>query len=278
MVDEIADLGASHVALVVTWAQRDVRSSRIARSGETIDDAVLEAAIARAHRRGLAVVVFPILTVERTAPGQWRGTVDPEDRDAWWLDYERFILHYAGIAAARKTAALLVGSELGSTETWRDRWYHLLSRVERVYDGALIYSANWDHYPMVSFWARLDAVGVTGYFRLTEDNDASQAELTRAWRRRRAELEAFAAEQGKPLWITEVGYRSADGAAIDPWDYTREAEVDLEEQRRCYAAFIDAWTGSSLAGAFFWNWYDDGERGYTPRGKPAEQLLRDWYR
>lgn len=278
MVDEIADLGASHVALVVTWAQRDVRSSSIAPSSETIADAVLEAAIARAHRRGLKVVVFPILTVERTAPGQWRGTVDPEDRDAWWLDYERFILHYAGIAAAENTAALLVGSELGSTETWRGRWYHLLSRVERVYDGALVYSANWDHYPMVSFWARLDAVGVTGYFRLTEDDDASQKELTHAWKQRRAELERFAAEHGKPLWITEVGYRSANGAAIDPWDYTREAEADVEEQRRCYAAFIEAWTGSGLEGAFFWNWYDDGERGYTPRGKPAEKLLRDWYR
>lgn len=281
MVDELADLGASHVALVVTWAQRDVRSSHIAPSGETADDQVLRAAIARAHRRGLQVLVFPILTVERTAPGEWRGTVDPQDRDTWWLDYERFILHYAAIAADEEAAGLLVGSELGSTETWRDRWYHLISRVERLYEGQLVYSANWDHYPAVSFWRRLDAVGVTGYFRLTEDADASQAELTRAWRARREELERFAREQKKPLWITEVGYRSADGAAIDPWDYTRKAAVDLEEQRRCYAAFIDAWTGSTvLAGVFFWNWYGTGgasDHGYTPKGKPAERLLRAWY-
>ncbi len=280
-IEEIAGLGATHVALVVTWSQRDVRATKIAPGSATVADERVVAAIAAAHRAGLEILLFPILTLDRTGPGKWRGTVAPRDRGAWWDSYERFILHYAELAAAGKVEALLVGSELGSTEGWRDRWYHLISRVEKVYSGAVVYSANWDHFDQVSFWRRLDAFGVNGYFELTRDHDAPAAELTRAWRRARHDLLALAAARKLPLWITEVGYTSTDGAATTPWDYTTRAGLDLEEQRRCYAAFRAAWDGvAGLDAVFFWSWQGAGgprDRGYTPRGKPAEQLVRAWF-
>lgn len=280
-IDELAATGASHVALVTTWAQVDIHATRIAPGAVTIDDATLRHAVTHARARGLRVLVFPILTVTKTAPGQWRGTLRPRDVDAWWPSYERFILHYAAIAADTGAEALLIGSELGTTEAWRDRWYHLISRIQRIYDGQLVYSANWDHYQHVSFWRRLDVIGVTGYFELTDQRDASEAELRRAWVRIRDTLVAFAEAEGKPLWITEVGYTSTDGAATRPWDYHLEGPVDLEEQRRCYAAFVATWSRvRNLGGVFFWNWYGTGgaqDRGYTPRGKPAESVLRRWF-
>lgn len=280
-IEEIAGLGATHVALVATWSQRDVHDTRVAPGPRTMDDAVLRRAIARARDRGLAVLVFPILTLDRVAPGQWRGTLQPRDVDAWWSSYEAFILHYAAIAADTGAEALLIGSELGTTEAWRDRWYHLISRVERRYGGDLVYSANWDHYEHVSFWQRLDVIGVTGYFALARDRDAGADQLARAWREARARLVAFARSRGKPLWITEVGYVSVDGAATRPWDYQLRGPVDLEEQRRCYQAFTQAWSDEdALGGVFFWIWDGAGgarDRGYTPRGKPAEQVLRQWF-
>ena len=142
MLDEIAGVGASHIALVVTWAQPDTRSIRIAPSPASIDDATLRHAIDHAHGLGLEVLVFPILTVEKLAPGQWRGTIQPRSIDTWWQSYEGFIMHYAQIAADREAAALLIGSELGTTEAWQYRWYHLISRIQRGYRGQLVYSAN----------------------------------------------------------------------------------------------------------------------------------------
>ena len=281
---EIASLGATHVALVVTWSQRDVASVRVARGDRTASDAQIRRAIRAAHTAGLGVLLFPIIAVAKTSAGEWRGTLQPADVDKWWSSYEELVLHCAGIAAAEGAEALSIGSELGTTEGWRYRWYHLISRVERVYDGTLIYSANWDHFEGVSFWRRLDSIGVTGYFELTDDRNASEAELRRGWIKPRAALRELAAKRKKPLWLTEVGYPSRDGAALHPWDYTSATgtgDLDLEEQRRCYAALRDTWAAvPELDALFIWNWHGTGgrrDRDYTPRGKPAEKVLRGWW-
>ncbi len=224
---------------------------------------------------------MPIIDVEERAAGVWRGTLKPADIDLWWRAYVRFILHYATIAAEEKVALFAVGSELASTEAWRDRWFALISSVRRRYTGKLTYSANWDHFEHVSFWQRLDAVGVTGYNQLTDGNDATEEELAAAWRPVRARLSDFAAKGGRPLLLTEVGYTSQDGAARRPWDYTVRARVDLEEQRRCYAALARVWRDDpALHGVFIWEWSGGGgtrDAGYTPRGKPAEIVLRSWF-
>jgi hypothetical protein len=80
--------------------------------------------------------------------------------------------------------------------------------------------------------------------------------------------------------ITEVGWPSVDGGAVHPWDYTADGAVDVEEQRRAYRAFARAWGGTALAGVFFWEWSGAGgaaDRGYTPRDKPAECVLANWF-
>lgn len=272
-------LGASRVALVVSWAQDDVAATILAAdSRTTVSDAVLGRVIDQAHDRGLEVLVFPIVTLRETAPGKWRGTLAPSDIDTWWRAYESFIEHYANIASKHATRALLVGSELGSTEGWRDRWFHLISRVEKRFDGELLYSANWDHYERVSFWSRLDAVGVTGYFELGDAATVSDAALLRTWRHHRDTLAAFSAKVGLPLVLTEVGYPSRKTALSRPWDYASTATVDERAQARGFAALAAAFdTPARLGGVYIWNWYPDGPGGYTPRGKRAEQVIGKWF-
>ncbi|MCB9562704.1 MAG: hypothetical protein H6709_02935 [Kofleriaceae bacterium] len=278
-IADVAALGATDVALVVAWGQHDVTSTELAPTSATAPDDVVRAAIAAAADHGLRALVFPIVTLDELAAGQWRGTLRPADVGAWWSGYEKFILHYARLAADEGAAALSVGSELGSTEGWRDRWFHLVSRVEKAFTGELTYSANWDHYEQVSFWQRLDWIGVNAYFELTDDADASEAALTRGWRDHVDALLAYAADAARPLVLTEVGYPSVDGGAVAPWDYTRAGKVDVEEQRRAFAAFAAAWDGTALGGAFVWEWGPGGadDRGYAPWGKPAECVLRGWF-
>jgi hypothetical protein len=144
-----------------------------------------------------------------------------------------------------------------------------------------MYSANWDHYEQVSFWDAVDVVGLTAYWELTKDLDAQEAALREGWSAWKRPLERWASALGRRVVFTEIGYPSLDGGAVWPWDETRKAPVDLEEQARAYRAFVDVWSGAPvLAGVFFWNWVGVGgaaDTGYTPRHKPAQAVVEAWY-
>ena len=282
-VDEIADLGANHMSVIVQWGQPDIRRNELAPyRGETQDDNVVRRIIRNARAAGLRSMLFPIVWIENRKIGEWRGTLAPTDEAAWWASYCRFILHYARLAETEAVEIFSVGSELATFEHQTERWRDLIVEVRKVYRGQLIYSANWDHYEDIEFWPALDLVGLTAYYRLTEHHDASADELVASWKRIRVELRRWSARIGRPFVFTEVGYPSLDGGASAPWDYTRAGGVDLEEQRLAFEAFFTAWHGEpTLRGVFFWNWFGPGgpsDTYYTPRGKPAESVIRRWYR
>jgi glycosyl hydrolase family 113 len=280
---EIRDLGADAVSIVIPWVTPDVRSLEIApRADMTPGDGALREAIREAHRLGMSVFLLPLLYVDVTAPGEWRGTLSPPDWNAWFASYSRRLLPLAALAEEERVELLSVGSELCSSETRRDAWLDLIARTRKVYGGSLTYSANWDHLEPVSFLDALDFAGTNAYFKLTDDPDADEPDLKAAWDQVIPTIESWRSRSGKPLILTEVGYPSRRGSGIDPWDYGSQAPVDLAAQWRCYRAFVHAWTGNpSLSGVYFYLWWGGGgatDRGYTPRGKPAEQVLRAWFR
>lgn len=283
MVDEIAQTGASHISVVVQWSMAHIGEVHIGpHHKETQDEAVVRRIIRRARARGLKVMVFPILWIDQRAKGEWRGTLAPYDREAWWASYRAFIVHFADLAAAERADLFSVGSELATMEADEVQWRSLIATVRARFSGRLLYSANWDHYDAVPFWDALDLVGLTGYYRLadTTELDPSLERLVRSWRAIRDRLVRFRAAVGRPLIITELGYPSLDGSAHSPWDYTAGRAVDLEEQRRCFEAFSTVWRDEpALSGVFFWNWWGPGgptDGWYTLKGKPAEQVVRRW--
>ena len=282
MVDSAAVTGARNFSVVVSWAQADVRASKIApHPKETQDDEVIRRVIRRARGRGMAVTVFPILWVERRGIGEWRGKLAPSDPEAWWRSYDAFILHYARLAAAERARVLCVGSELGAMEGERERWAALIGEVRAVFPGALLYSANWDHFEGPAFWDLVDLAGVTAYHQLTNRLNPTVDELVAAWAPIRQRLVRWQQGHGRPMVFTELGYPSVDGAARTPWDYTGRRPVNLAAQLHAYEAFERAWANTpELAGVYFWNWWGMGgprDRWYTPRGKPAEAVILRWF-
>lgn len=284
LLEEIRRLGATHVLLAYVWWQDDVRSSEIRPLGDwSPTDAQIEATIRAAKALRLHVTTMPIVRMVKSSREEWRGRIAPEDEDRWWASYRAFILHAAKISAAQGAQRLSVGSELLSREMMRPRWVDLIERVRAETPSLeLMYSANWDHYEQVTFWDLVDVVGLTAYFELTRKNDASEGELALAWAPIRGALEQWSRRIGRPLVLTEIGYPSLDGGAAWPWDETRAAPADLEEQRRAYRAAARTWSGASFVkGLYWWNWFGQGGPGdtsYTPRGKPAADVIRSWYR
>lgn len=286
MLEEIAALGATDVELDVVWDQGPLASTTVApRDGLSPSIETLRRTLRQAHRAHLRVLLFPIVHVAAAGPGQWRGRIRfdaDQSATAWWASYGAFVDAMATLAEEGGVERLSIGSELLQLEPERARWAALIADVRRRYHGRLFYSANWDHFSSVSFWDLVDEVGVTGYFELTGARSPERSELDAAWRARLSALGAFAAESQRGLVLTEVGYPSQRGANTRPWDQERDDALDLEEQRLCYAAvFATAAEAPFVDGIYVWNWFGVGgpnDSGYTPRGKPAAQLLRAWLR
>jgi hypothetical protein len=280
LLAEIVAVGATHVALVVPLYQTDGGSQEIgldSRYSPTLE-AVAETARA-ARRDGLEVMIFPILRLAAPRGGEWRGTLAPRDRDAWFRSYGDALGDLAGVAAVTDAKRLVIGSELSSLDDDLAHWRPLVERIRAVYAGKLVYSANWDHYQKARLYDLCDEEGISGYFNLRASAArADDATLEAGWQRARQEIEAWHRGRTQPFIFTELGYRSRAGATAAPWDEAAGGTPDLDEQRRGFAAFRRVWTGAAAPdGLYVWNWYGYGgpnTTGYTPRGKPAEAEVR----
>jgi hypothetical protein len=130
----------------------------------------------------------------------------------------------------------------------------------------------------------LDFIGIDAYYELTDRPNPTEEDLLSAWNPAVAEIESVYLTWQKPVVLTEIGYRSMDGANQRPWDWEASGEVDLNEQALCYQAVIQAFSKKAwFNGIYWWNWEPDPALGgptdnhYTPQGKPAETILRRWY-
>lgn len=285
-IHEIASLGADTLLLSISVYQTHGGTTSIyADPQRTPSDDDLQFLCALARARGLRVVLMPKILLARPRGNEWRGRIRPTSWDEWWDSYTRVIVHYARLSTEAGVEVLIVGSELISAERFEQRWRDLIAQVRAVYPGLLAYSANWDHYSAVPFWDALDLVGVTTYNKLSDDPLPTVEQLEAAWRPVRQRLFEWQSRIARPILLTEVGWASQEGCSIEAWNYYRSSRATpagLEEQRRCYEAFVRAWPlEPPLAGVIWWEWSPEPcgpqDVSYCPRGKPAEAVLRAWF-
>jgi hypothetical protein len=274
--DEIAALGGDTVMFVPNAFMETASSTTIYIDvRHTLGGDALRQLIGHAKADKLRVILMPIVLLDKPqADTDWRGTIHPEsgaDKESGWDDwfesYQDMMLFYAKLAQETGVNVLVVGSELVS------------------YHGQLTYSSNWDHYAMVQFWDALDIVGMNSYWKLGPDDDhtVSVDEIKRRWSAIQKDLFAWQSTVHKPILLLEAGWCSLANASYEPWDYTRvELALDLDVQKRLYQGFYESWWGKpQSAGFLMWEWTPESpggseDKGYTPRGKPAAEVMRDW--
>jgi hypothetical protein len=85
-------------------------------------------------------------------------------------------------------------------------------------------------------------------------------------------------EVGKPILVSEIGYRNSIYALFKPWlrDATAQAEQrDPIEQAAGYnAALSNVLSDKNIIGIFFWAWSIDL---FQPNYQLAAQVLHKWY-
>ena len=297
-IDEMAALGCNSIEIATPAFQTNGASQQIdiqTGSGRGPYREQLIELLHHAKSRGLYTALMPQVLFTHPRGNEWRGKIHPDQWEPWWQSYQNMIDYFLDIAIETKVDLFSVGSELISTERQIDRWKTLIAHVRGRFNGLLTYSTNWDHYHVPTLWQHLDMIGVSGYWNLTSDaqhDPPTHEELTQRWIGIRDKLLAFAATQDRPILFTEVGYPSLPWALKDPWNYVNSDDIpaDTHAQHRGYAAFLSAWDHRLIenpdtrimAGVFFYEWdpYHEGgpqDSGYGVRGKPAFDLLKEWF-
>ena len=291
-INPVLGVNADYAAVMPFGFIRDLKSPDIIFDtdrqwyGETTEGA--EQYIRLLQRNKIKVMLKPQIWVWR---GEFTGDIAMETEQEWNVleeSYERFILTYAKLAADLKVDLLCIGTELEEFIANRPLfWDKLIVQIRNIYPGKLTYAANWDEYKRTPFWPSLDFIGVDAYFPLSEEKTPSVEQLREGWDRWKTDLSALSETYDKPVLFTEYGYRSMDYTAKKPWLVDRnEEQVNLEAQANAKKALFDEfWAEPWFAGGFLWKWFihhdragGDGDNRFTPQNKPAEGVVREYYR
>lgn len=288
LLREVAELGANTVLLTTPAYMEHARSQSVYLDLRKVPPpADYQAIVRKARDLGLRPFIMPMVLLRNPRGSEWRGVIEPPDWDDWWQQYTEVVTYFADIAREAGAEGLLVGSELVSTEKYTRRWEEVIARARKHFHGGKLgYSANWDHYRPIEFWDKLDFVGMTSYNKLAEARNPTVEEIVARWEPIKRDVLAWQRSVGKPILMTEVGWCSQEGAAMAPWNYYQNqvaTPAGHEEQRNLYEAFIRVWSDvPELMGTIWWEWDRSpggaDDFGYTPRGKPAEKVLREYFR
>ena len=281
-LERMAATNTEYVAITVWWLQENITATQIYRKTNwTATDKALAIAIAKAHELGINVMLKPMVDPEDVYT-QFRGEIPSSPE--WFKSYMAFISSYAAFAQENNIDLLCIGCEFRNTERDEASWRQVIDEVKKRYTGPLTYAATFDSFQSITWWDRLDYIGIDAYFPLTSKNHPSLDELKEAWNRMANALENWASTVNKPIIFTEIGCRSGDGNNIEPGNWIAPLRPDLKEQLDSYSAvFQTLWNRPWFFGLYWWIWETNPSAGglndtdFTPQNKPAETLLTNWY-
>ncbi|MEL6256122.1 MAG: hypothetical protein AAFR87_29220 [Bacteroidota bacterium] len=297
-LDRLATTACNYVALAPGWWQADKFATEIyPHPHKTPDDRQLKDLIAYIHELGMEVLLKPFVDSENHE--EWRGHFDPSNTLKWFKSYEKFISHYARMAKEMEVALFSVGVEnvLGNKKR-QLYWVDVIATVKMFYQGPLTFSSNFEgdtSYKEVDFWKMLDYIGIDAYFPVANKMEASVAEIVAGWKPQITEIEKWLEKKklDLPVLFTELGTCSYKGSSKAPYSYPDDVDISEKEQENYYRAFFEAFADREWLNGVYWWWWDNpstgdymGNRGeansqyaylYTPQGKPAEDVLKEYY-
>lgn len=278
---ELQSMGVTWISIMPFGFHRGTPELRFGGSGVWESDASLIAVTKQAHELGMKVMLKVHvwgrgeLRTESWSDAEWR---------IWFDGYTQMTEHYARIAAQANADAFCIGNEQKTTTHRETEWRRTIGRARELYRGPILYGANFDEVFDVPFWDALDAIGVSGYFPLVADATPQREQLVAAWQPILIRLETLSRKHRKPVIFTEIGYRSADGAAWRQWEIPRDAPLNLEAQRAAYEAFFETvWPQPWVGGAYPWKWFSylghsgPASNDFEFEGKPAAEVIRRAY-
>ncbi|MGH1336140.1 MAG: glycoside hydrolase family 113 [Aureispira sp.] len=254
--------------------------------GETIEG--IEESMRLAKAQNIKTMIKPQLWSRDLWIGDMNYNTQAE-WDSFHQDYTQFICYWAHVADSLEADLFCIGTEIKhSAMNHPTYWRGLIDSIRQIYSGPLTYAPNWDEYAFITFWDKLDYIGIDAYFSLVPDETPSVCALKEAWKPVVQEIEAVQQQYNKPVLFTEWGYLTLDGCAWQTWVLEKDrGSVNINQQAQANAAQALLETFGEKpwwAGGFQWKWYSDlllSTRSYaddySPQNKMASQVLQEMY-
>jgi hypothetical protein len=278
MLRAIASTGATHLAILVTAYQKTIHASTI--YSDPLRTPNLEAVrhiALEARSLGMEVTIKAHIDVD---DGSWRAAIEPDNPTEWFDSYRSFILPLASLTDSVGGSIFMIGTELAGTVRYAGLWRAVIDSIRAIYRGRLMYAASWDEAMLVPFWHDVDIIGIDCYVPVTIRDNPGRLEILSGWAPILERYELLHRQTGRPVMLSEIGYRSIDGAGRRPYDWSVAGTIDVDEQADLYWAACQAVDAAPwITGLFWWGWSADGKGGmadgsYTPFGKPAMQVVQ----
>ncbi|MGY3408422.1 hypothetical protein ACVWZV_004535 [Bradyrhizobium sp. GM5.1] len=315
---------------LVTWVPVDPQSGQIESSfknpafGETAQTpAYLAAFTDAAHAAGMNVIWKPQFVLDNGTNNNVNeyflgsnfypnGTTF--NVNTFLSNVQQFWSQWAPVAEQHNVEMLILGTEQGqfASAAHTQSWLNTIQTVRSVYSGELTYAENhfgpqpWE--PNVQFWGALDVIGIDDYAPIGNGtaNTAYTYAFTHIFQSLLdqgptgipesipAILYNLHAEFNKPIFFTEFGTTSIDGAMNNPAS-TLVGNVNYAEQAAYFQANLDAFQGYDwIRGMNVWNQENEFSPGpsssnwnayfsqylaggYEFLGKPTAALLSSYW-
>lgn len=241
----------------------------------------------------------------------WSGRIKPENTDIWFESYKNMLLEYALLAEKSGADTLYLTNEMKSMVAepkYKNKWEDTIKDVRKVFHGSIslnsVITFQDNEVMNISFAEQLDFVGVSLYLNYTNKKHPKLEEIINAWYGNKdsinivQQLEKIHSMYGKPVMISEIGFRSVEGANTNVSDMESSGAVDFQEQSDLYEAMMEVLTSENkewLKGVSAWGWFTNlkpstkfasrecrlgplfGVQGSVIQNKPAEKLLTAWF-
>ncbi len=278
--------GSQWIELSLLFSQSTSGSTTVRTTQSTPLVSSFAAGVRAAHAKGLHVFVVPLMGVDEK--GGWAGSIQlgsQQQEQAWFDSYWNTYKPYVVAAAQAGADQMAIATECSWLQQHAPAamWNQLIDRIHSVFAGTLTYDMNW--YPVtqaIPSWfsnQNISMIGVSSYIPLTDvSTHIDPKDMMSLWKDKvKSILDTISTRVGKPVLISEIGYRNSSNALYHSWEQDSTTPLDPAEQAGAYdAALANAVPDQRIAGIFFWGWEDVGK--FTIKGQNmTTAVLHKWY-
>lgn len=278
--------GARWLEMPITFTQDSQTTTHITQLPTTPDTTSFREGIADAHAMGYHVFVVPLVGISKGV-GRWSGSIhfgSMSDEQRWFDNYWQVFRPYVVAAAQGKADQLAIGTE----DEWLEQhapasmWNHLIAQIRSIFSGTLTYDINWSSLTKSTpSWianSAISMVGISEYISLLNHRALMDTKsIFPTWQEHiKSLIDAFATQIGKPIFLSEIGYRNSSDALYNPWEkITTFPHAPELQAAACDAALANVLADPHIQGIYFWAW--DNVDLFNLHNTVATATLHKWY-